>query len=171
MRRVIISALALALLPAAAFAQEPPVQQPPTQPPAQTAPAPPAQPAAPQVAFTAPTGMLLVQIKPDQTAAFEEMAAKVKSSLSASTDPALKAAGAAFKFYKSAEPMGANALYVVLVEPAVANTEYAFFTLINNTLTPDEQRDPANVEAFKRWAAAFAAPPSRLNLTLMGGGM
>jgi hypothetical protein len=170
MRRVIISALALALLPAAAFAQEPPVQQPPTQPPAQTAPAAPEQPAAPRVSFTGPAGMLLVQIKPDQTAAFEEMAAKLKSSLSASTDEKLKAAGTAIKFYKAAEPMGPNPLYVVLVEPAVANTEYDFFMLINATLTPDQQRDPANVEAFKRWAAAFAAPPSRLNLTQLGGG-
>jgi hypothetical protein len=171
MRRVIISALALALLPAAAFAQEPPVQQPPTQPPAQTAPAAPEQPAAPRISFTSPAGMLLVPIKPDQTTAFEEMAAKLKSSLAASTDEKLKAAGAAFKFYKAAEPAAAgNALYVVLVDPAVANTEYDFFMLINSTLTPDEQRDPVNVEAFKRWAAAFGAPPNRLNLTPVGGG-
>ena len=172
MRRVIISALALALLPAAAFAQEPPVQQPPTQPPAQTAPAAPAQPAAPKMTFSGAAGMLLVPIKPDQTAVFEEMAAKLKSSLAASTDAALKSAGEAFKFYKAAEPMGANALYVVLVDPAVANTEYDFFMLINKTLTEEQQRDPANVEAFKRWAGAFAPPgPNRLNLTPIGGGM
>ena len=167
MRRVIVSALALALLPAAAFAQDPPVQQPP----ATAAPAAPAQPTAPKMTFTGSVGMLLVPIKPDQTAVFEEMAAKLKSSLATATDESLKTAATAFKFYKASEPMGANALYVVLIEPAVADTEYAFFTLINNTLTPDEQRDPANVEAFKKWAAAFAAPPSRLNLTPVGGGM
>ena len=112
MRRVIISALALALVPAAAFAQEPPVQQPPAtqQPPAQTAPPAAAQPTAPKVTFTGPAGMLLVPIKPDQTAAFEEMAAKLKSSLAAATDEKLKTAATAFKFYKAAEPMGANAL-------------------------------------------------------------
>lgn len=165
MRRVIVSALALALLPAAVFAQDPPAQQPP----AQTAPAAPEQPAAPKMTFTGAAGMLLVPIKPDQTAAFEEMAAKLKSSLAASTDPALQAAGTAFKFYKAAEPMGANALYVVLVDPAVANTEYDFFMLINKTLTPEQQRDPANVEAFKRWAGAFAAGPNRLNLSPIGG--
>lgn len=171
MRRVIISALALALLPAAAFAQEPPVQQPPTQPPAQTEPAAPAQPTAPKVTFAGPAGMLLVPIKPDQTAAFEEMVEKLKSSLAASTDEKLKTAATAFKFYKAAEPMGANALYVVLIDPAVAGNEYDFFTLINQSLTPEQQRDPANVEAFKRWVAAFAAGPNRLNLTPVGGGM
>ena len=49
--------------------------------------------------------------------------------------------------------MAGNALYVVLVDPAVANTEYDFFMLINKTLTPDQQRDPANVENFKRGRA------------------
>lgn len=172
MRRVIISALALALLPAAAFAQEPPVQQPPVQqPPAQTAPAAPEQPTAPKMSFSGPAGMLLVPIKPDQTAAFEEMVAKLKSNLAASTDETMKTTGAAFKFYKATEPMGANALYVVLIDPAVASTEYDFFTLINKTLTPEQQRDPANVEAFQRWVAAFAAGPNRLNLTPVGGGM
>ena len=154
----------LYLLPAAVFAQDPPAQQPPAQ-------AAPAAPAQPKLTFTGAAGLLLVPIKPDQTAAFEEMAAKLKSSLAAATDEKLKAAGAAFKFYKAAEPMGPNALYVVLVDPAVANDEYDFFMLINKTLTPEQQRDPANVEAFKRWAGAFAAGPNRLNLTPVGGGM
>jgi hypothetical protein len=167
MRRVIATALALAMLPAAAFAQDP--QQPPTQQdPAQAAPA---QPEQPKLTFTGQAGLLLVPIKPDQTAAFEEMAQKLKSSLAASTDPQLQEAGKAFKFYKAAEPMGSNALYVVLIDPTVANNEYDFFMLINKTLTPEEQRDPANVEAFKRWAGAFAAGPNRLNLTPVAGGM
>lgn len=168
MRRVIASALALAILPAAVFAQDPPTQQPPAQPPAQEAPAAPTQP---KLTFTGTAGLLLVPVKPDQTTAFEEMATKLKTNLAASTDPQLKAAGDAFKFYKAAEPMGANALYVVLVDPAVANSEYDFFMLINKTLTPEQQRDPANVEAFKRWAGAFAAGPNRLNLTPIAGGM
>jgi hypothetical protein len=65
MRRVIVSALALAVLPAAVFAQNPPTQQPPAQPPAQTAPAAPAQPSAPKIGFKTTAGMLLVQVKTD----------------------------------------------------------------------------------------------------------
>ena len=81
MRRVIVSALALALVPAAVFAQEPPTQQPPTQqPPAQTAPAPAAPAGAPKIGFKTNAGMLLVQVKPDQTAAFEELMSKLSAS-------------------------------------------------------------------------------------------
>jgi hypothetical protein len=168
MRRVIVSALALAMLPAAVFAQDPPAQQPPAQqPPAQ--PAAPAAPEQPRLTFTGQAGLLLVPVKPDQTTAFEEMVSKLKASLSAATDAQLKSAGTAMKFYKAAEPMQGNALYVVLVDPAVANSEYDFFMLLNKTLTPDQQRDPANVEAFKRWANAFAPGMSRLNLTSVGG--
>jgi hypothetical protein len=169
MRRVIVSALALALAPAAVFAQEPPPQQPPTQPPAQTAPAAPAQPTEPKVGFKTPAGMLLVQIKPEETAAFEEMMAKMKPALSASTDAALQAQ-ANFKVYKSAEASGGNALYVVLFDPATPGAEYSFLDMFNKTLTEEQQRDPATVENFKRWANAFAGM-NILNLTPVGGGM
>ena len=165
MRRVIVSALALALVPAAVFAQEPP-----TQPPAQTAPAAPAQPTEPKVGFKTPAGILLVQIKPDQTAAFEEMIAKLKTSLAGATDATLKQQGS-FKVYKSAEPgAGGTALYVVVFDPTVAGAEYSFLDMINKTLTPEQQRDPATVENFKRLAAAFAGM-NILNLTPVGGGM
>ncbi len=81
-----IFALSLALAPAALFAQAaPPAQQPPAQPPAgQPAPAAPAQPVAAKVGFATPAGILLVQIKPDQTAVFEEMMTKLKAGLAAS---------------------------------------------------------------------------------------
>jgi hypothetical protein len=167
MRRVIVSALALALVPAAALAQDPPTQQPPTQqPPAQTAPA---QPTAPKIGFKTTAGMLLVQVKPDQTAAFEELMSKLKPALEAATDPALKAQ-ASFKVYKSAEGSQGNALYVVVFDPATPGAEYNFLDMFNKTLTPEQQRDPAMVENFKRWAAAFAGM-NILNLTPAGAGM
>ncbi|MEO6213827.1 MAG: hypothetical protein ABIP65_09400, partial [Vicinamibacterales bacterium] len=64
MRRpfVTITALALALLPVAVFAQTPP-QQPPAQPPAQPpVAAAPAEPSAPKLTFKTNAGMLLVQV-------------------------------------------------------------------------------------------------------------
>jgi hypothetical protein len=169
MRRVIVTALALALLPAAVFAQDPP-QQPPTQPPAQPPAAQtPAQPTAPKIGFKTNAGMLLVQIKPEQTAAFEDLMTKLKAALQASTDAALKAQ-ASFKVYKAAEGSGGNALYVVVFDPATPNAEYNFLDMFNKTLTPEQQRDPAMVENFKRWADAFAGM-NILNLSPMGGGM
>ena len=169
MRRVIVSALALALLPAAVFAQNPPTQQPPAQPPAQTAPAAPAQPAAPKIGFKTTAGMLLVQVKTDQSAAFEELMAKLKPALEGATDPALKAQ-ASFKVYKSAEGSQGNALYVVVFDPATPGSEYNFLDMYNKTLTPEQQRDPAMVENFKKWAGAFAGM-NILNLSPVTGGM
>ena len=185
MRRVTVSALALALLPAAAFAQtQPPQQQPPAQtqpqqPPTQgqqpqtqgQQPGTPAQPTEPKLSFTSPAGLLLVQIKPDQTAAFEEMVAKLKSGLAGATDPAVKTSTSGFKVYKASEPMQGNALYVVVVDPATPASEYDFFMLMQKTMTPEQLRDPATAEMFKRWAAAFAAGYNKLNLTPVGGSM
>lgn len=162
MRRVIVGALALALLPALAFAQDPPAQQ---------QPAAPAQPAEPKLTFSSPAGLLLVQIKPDQTATFESMVAKLKSGLAATDNAELKTSTTGFKIYKAAEPMAGNALYVVVVDPVTPNAEYDFFMLLQKTMTPEQLRDPATVDMFKQWSGAFAAGYNKLNLTPVGGGM
>jgi hypothetical protein len=162
-----VFALALALLPAAALAQNPPAQQPPATPAAQTPAAQP--PAAPKLTISSPAAILLVPIKPDQTAVFEEMASKLKAGLASTTDATLKQQAAGFKIYKSAEPMGANALYVIHIEPAVPNAEYELFQMLQKTMTPEQLRDPATAEMWKKFSAAFAAGLSRLSLTPVGG--
>ena len=165
-------ALALALLPAAVFAQTPPAQTPAQPPAGQTPPAAaaPAQPAAPKLTFKSNVGMLLVQVKPDQTAAFEEMIAKTKSAATASADEALKS-HANVKVYKSQEPgAGGNAFYVVLYDPATPGTEYYWLEVINKTLTPEQQRDTATRDMYQRFAGSIATM-NILNLTPVGGGM
>jgi arginine repressor len=154
-------ALLLALAPAPIFAQDPAAQ-----PPAQAQP-----PAAPKLAFTTNAGMLLIQIKKDQTAAFEELMAKIKAGGAKTTDEAVKKQLAAFKVYKSSEDMGGNALYVVLVDPATPNVEYELFMILQKVLTPEELRDAAVIEMSKKAAAAFAQGYNKLNLTPLGGGM
>ena len=148
MRRFVTTiTLALALLPAASFAQDPP-----TQPPAA-----PAQPAAAKLTFKASTGMLLVTVKADQTTAFEEMIAKLRAGASASSDAAIKAAGT-LKLYKSQEPgAGGNAFYVLLYESTTPGAEYMWLEVINRTLTDDQKRDPATQEMYKRFAAAIVS--------------
>ena len=162
------AALALALLPAAVFAQTPPAQQPPPA----AAPAAPAQdkPAEPKLGFTTPAGILLVQVKPDQTTAFEELMSKLKSALATTTDPALKTQGTAWKVFKASEGMGGNALYVVLVDPATPGTEYNPIDVLFKTMTDEQKRAPETQEMFKRYAGAFAGV-NKLNVTPVGGGM
>jgi hypothetical protein len=149
--------LVVALAQAALFAQNPPAQ---TAPPAAAQP-----PAAAKVPFTADAGLLLIQIKPDQTAAFEELIAKLKSAVAKTTDEGVKKQMTGFKVYKSSELMGTNALYVVVVDPAVADAEYELFAVLQKVLTEDERRDPAVIEMSKKAAAAFAVGYNKLNLT------
>lgn len=147
---------------------QPPAQTPPAQPPAGQ-PATPATPAAPKLAFTSDSGLLLLQIKPDQTAAFEELVGKLKAGLAKTQDATLKQQAAGWRVYKAAEPMGQNALYVVLVDPAVKGAEYEFFGILQKVMTPEELRAPETQELFKKYANAFAAGYNKLNLTPVGG--
>jgi len=163
--------LALALLPAAVFAQTPAAQTPAApapagQPPA--APAPADKPAEPKLGFTTPAGILLVQIKPDQTAAFEELATKLKAAVASATDPAIKSQASAWKIYKASEPMAGSTLYVVLIDPATAGTEYNPIDVLFKTMTDEQKRAPETQDMFKRFAAAFAGV-NRLNVTPIGG--
>jgi len=175
MRSFVIStfALALAFAPAAAFAQQtPPAGQ---QPPAGQPPAQPAAPATPKLNFTGPAGLLLVQVKSDQTAVFEEMIKKIKDGLAASSQADLKQEGVGLKVYKASEPMGGNALYVIVADPAVATGEYSFLDALAKTMTPEMQRDPATADLYKKYLATYAPDGkalglNKLNLTPVGGG-
>ncbi len=178
MRRSFVTstcALALALLPATLRAQtspaQPPAQTPPAQQPAAQAQQP-EQNAAPKLGLTSPAGLFLVQIKPDQTAAFEEMVGKLKAGLAKSADATLKQQATGLRFYKAAEPMGAekNALYVVVVDPATPNAEYAFLNLLQKTMTLEEQRAPGTAEMFQKYANAFTSGINKLSLTPVGSG-
>jgi hypothetical protein len=150
--------LVVALAPAALFAQTPAPQTPAPAAPAATE---------PKLAFSAPAGLLLIQIKPDSTAVFEELLGKLRAGLEKSTDAALKEQFANFKVYKASEPMGAekNALYVVVADPAAGKGEYEFFQILQKVMTPDELRAPETQEMFKKFSTAFAAPYNKLNLT------
>jgi len=161
-----VFALAVVLAPAAAFAQATTTSgSATTQQPAAAQPA----PAAPKVPFTTPAGILLVQIKPDKTADFEEMVGKLKAGFAKTQDATLKQQAAGFKVYKSAEPFGANALYVVQIEPTVPSSEYELFNMLLRTMTPEEQRAEGVADMWKRYADAFAAGLSKLSLTPVGG--
>jgi hypothetical protein len=164
-----VFALAVVLAPAAALAQATTTSGSTTtqQPPAATA-QPPA-PAAPKVPFDTPAGILLVQIKPDKTKDFEEMVGKLKAGFAKTQDATLQKQAAGFKVYKSSEPFGPNALYVVQLEPTVPNSEYELFNMLLRTMTPEEQRAEGVADMWKRYADAFAAGLSKLSLTQIGG--
>ena len=73
-----------------------------------------------------------------------------------------------WKIYKASEPMGGNALYVVVVDPAVAGTEYNPIDVLYKTMTDEQKRAPETQEMFKKFAGAFAGV-NKLNITKVGG--
>ena len=159
MRAFVITTFALlvALAPAAALAQDP-------------AAAAPAAPKPPTVAFTTPSGMLLVSIKPDKTAVFEEMITKLKAGAAKSSDEGLKKQLAGLKIYKASEPSaGPAALYVIVLDPAVPASEYDLFQMMAKTMTPDELRAPETQEMWKRYGEVFVTGMNKLSLTVLGG--
>jgi pyruvate/2-oxoglutarate dehydrogenase complex dihydrolipoamide acyltransferase (E2) component len=84
---------------------------------------PPAQQAAAAPAarvFASDAGMVLNFIKPDKTADFEAVIAKLKEALQKSEKPERKQQAASWKVFKSPDPAaGGNALYVFIIDPAV----------------------------------------------------
>jgi hypothetical protein len=113
-------------------------QQPATQPAQQ-----PAQQAAPEEkpTFSAPAGLLLVQIKPDKTADYEAMITKLKDALTKSEKPERKAMAKAWKVYKAGEPApGGNTLYVHVIDPT-APGDYTNPLRIISEVFPTEVQD------------------------------
>jgi len=160
MRRPFVTmtcALAVLLAPVALFAQDPPAQQ---QPPAAAQPEPPKEP---RVTFTGDAGMLLFTIKGDQTTAFEDLVARVRTALSSSEDPIRKQQLTGWKVYKASEPAAeGNALYVLLADPAVKGAEYDPVMLVVEALGK-EYATPENQAMVKQFVEVFANV-NRLNL-------
>src|SRR5262245_48755630 len=94
-------------------------QQPPAQPPAQQA-----QQVSNARLFPNDAGMVLNFIKPDKTADFEAVMAKVKEALQKSTKPERQQQAKGWKVFKSPDPAGANVLYVFVIDPAVKGADY-----------------------------------------------
>jgi hypothetical protein len=167
-------ALALALLPAAVLAQnqQPAAQQPPAgQPPAGQPPAAQAapQPDKPALTFKSNAGLLLVQVKPDQTAVFEEIFTKLRGAAATTQNTEMKAAASGIKVYKAAEPMDGNPLYVLVVDPTTPGSEAWPLGLLAKMMTDDERRKPEVGEMFKKYQDSIVKVAGQLNLTVVGG--
>ena len=178
--RTKVAPLALGLVFAVSTARVAGAQTPPPQPAAQPAPAPAAQPApaASDSTFTGTVGVLLVQVKGDQTAAYESLIislvmlgtvlcesliTKLKESLGKNEKPERKAMAAGWKVYKSSEPMNGNTLYVHIVDPVSAGQNYLeTYKLISETFPAEVQ------DLYGKTKDAFVPGGlGRLNLTLV----
>src|SRR5437588_5925980 len=158
-RRIALGLVAGVLSATSVFAQQPPAQQPPAQ-------QPPAQPA--QQAAAAPTkrvfasdvGMVLNFIKPDKTADFEAVVAKLKEALA--KKPERQTQAASWKVFKSPDPAaGGNVLYVFVIDPSVKDADYTVSTILAEAF-PTEVQD-----LYKKYADSYASGQNFVNLTLV----
>jgi hypothetical protein len=154
--------------------QQPPAPAPtaPTQP-APKPPAAPADPQAPAAGTPAPppqttrvlaedAGLIFFPVKPDRSADFEKIMAKLKEALATSQNPAVREQAAGWKVFKAVEPgPNASALYVFVIDPAVKGADYAFWKTLYDSF-------PAEVlQLYRLYSAATAGGQSLLNLQLV----
>ena len=109
-------------------------------------------------------GMILNFIKPDKTADFEEVMAKLKEAMMKSTNPQRKAQAAGWKIFKSSDPAaGGNVLYVFIIDPAVKGADYQVSNLLVEGLGNNKETN----DLYTKYAGAYAQGMNIVNLTLL----
>jgi hypothetical protein len=137
--------------------------QAPGPPPPESQPAEPPPPA-PAVAgatlvFGSEAGLVINPIRPEKTADFEAIVARLRQALRESPDPVRRQQGASWKVLKAAEPGPDNAvLYLFVFDPVVKNADYTVSHLLAEAY-------PSELE--KLWTTlreAYAGAMHRLSL-------
>jgi hypothetical protein len=127
----------------------------------QAAPAGQAQQVSNQRVFPNDAGLVLNFIKPDKVADFEMVMGKLKEALAKSENPQRKQQAASWKVFKSADPAGANVLYVYVIDPSVKGADYQVSNIIAEAF-PAEAND-----ILKKYADAYAQGMNILNLVVL----
>ena len=128
---------------------------------APAAPAGQAQPVSNPRLFANDGAMVLNFIKPDKTADFEEVMAKLKEALMKSAKPERKEQAAGWKVFKSPDMAGANHLYVFVIYPAVKGADYQISNIIAEAF-------PTEANAIlQKYADAYAQGMNIVNLNLL----
>jgi len=132
------------------------------QAPAAQAPAAQATPAPNPRIFPGDAAMVLNFIKPDKTADFEMVIAKLKEALANSDKPERKQQAAGWKVFKSPDPAGANVLYVFIIDPALKGADYQVSNIIAESFKGAEATD-----ILTKYAGAYAQGMNIVNLNLL----
>lgn len=120
-----------------------------------------AQPAAPKLTFEGDTALWTVAIKPDKTADFEKIVAKLHEGLVKSEKPERKQQASGWRVMKLAKPLpDGNVAYVHIINPVVPGADYTVMQALYE-LWPDERQ-----ALYEMYRGAFAA-----NLSLAVGNM
>jgi hypothetical protein len=115
--------------------------------------------AAPGLAFGTDAGIIFNVIKPDKTADFEGVMAKVKEALAKSDNPVRKQQAASWKVFKVQEPgPSGNVFYLFVMDPAVKDADYTISKILYEAF-------PAEVQAiYGTLKECYAGGGSKLSL-------
>jgi hypothetical protein len=112
--------------------------------------------------FASDGGLVLNFIKPDKTADFEAVIAKLKEALQKSTKPERKQQAASWKVFKSPEAaQGGNVLYVFVIDPSVKDADYTVSTILAEAFPQEVQT------LYKQYADSYASGQNFVNLALV----
>ena len=106
--------------------------------------------------------MVLNFIKPDHTADFEAVSARLKDALQKSPKPERQRQAASWKVYKASEagPSG-SVLYVFTMEPAVKDADYTVSTILAEAFPAEA------MTLLKQYSEAYASGYNFINLSLI----
>jgi hypothetical protein len=120
------------------------------------------QQGAPGLTFEGDAGIILMQIKPDKVADFEQTMAKLHEAFAKTDKPERKQQAQGWKIYRSSDPgPGGNVLYVAIIEPALRGADYTVAKILYEVFPTEVQ------EIFPLYRDSFAAGLNRLNLNLV----
>ena len=106
---------------------------------------------------------MISAIKPDKTADFESVMARVKEALGKSQDPQRKQQAAGWKVYKAAEPAaGGAALYFYIVDPVVKGADYSVSAILGEAFPPDQL-----TALYKQYSESYSSGQNFVNLGLI----
>jgi hypothetical protein len=75
-------------------------------------------------AFSTGAGLLFFYVRPDRTADFEAVVARLSESLDGAQDAVRRQQAASWRMFRSAESVKDNAIYVFSFDPAVPGADY-----------------------------------------------
>lgn len=135
-RRVSSVALAVLVLFGAALAAQQTQQAP--------------EPDKPVFTLNCDAAIITILIKPDKTAEFEQVLAKLKEALQHSDKPERRAQAAGWQVFRSSQMAQGNAVYIMRIDPVVKGQEYDITRLIAEVFPVEVQ------DLFVKYKDAFA---------------
>jgi hypothetical protein len=116
-------------------------------------------PAPQKLTFPGELALWTVAIKPDKTAAFEQIMGRVRDALAKSPDADRQKQAAGWKVMKIEKPLpDGNIAYVHVISPVVPNADYTVMQILYDAFPDDRQA------LYETYRSAFAA-----NLSLATG--